>query len=274
MNSVMMSSASRVVPSSPSTQSRKTFPQSWMLDFSNDHIIQRVEEGWMSFLASDSQYKLQFQFQRNMDDPEGPDDGYILRNAEAKKEGGFYDLKEFFHYRPDLHELLAARGVSIYSQTREWLQSCESLYRTCMSSVLEHCESIDSELGTDLYSRVRSVGPGLHVLRLLHYKEEMKKGNLLGKAHPDRCFLTLHLYESHPGLEILVDSEWKEYTPEKGKILAFPGKKAPKETDQRLQALPHRIVARIDCPVVKRCSMVFFAHTPDENVPESPHVSY
>ena len=104
------------------------------------------------------------------------------------------------------------------------------------------------------------------MVRLLSYSNELKPGQQLGKAHIDRNFGTLQVFESHPALVLEFSEERVNYRPIPGKALAFTGGKAEQYTRSALRGVKHSIEVPLDFALPTeenpkpRQSIVFFAH--------------
>lgn len=212
---------------------------------------------FLAFLAEPEEYKLQwtFNFQRPGDDGE-PDDGYVRRD------GGTHDYKAFFHYRPALQAALHNRGVDLRSHER-FLAKCGLLFRDCDSTMKLFAAALDSILpGFSMRERLsQPAAEELHVLRLLYYDKPRAVGGVIGKAHTDRAFMTIHVDESHPGLRFGASRELYRAQPDHS--LIFPSDKASRLTRGRLAALEHVITDEHDGvtgALPNRWSMVYFAH--------------
>jgi isopenicillin N synthase-like dioxygenase len=235
--------------------------QGWMLiDFDVETLSQPVIRGWNRFIAESPDFKKTWTIPSKS--KEGPDNGYVPREGEVC-DGKAYDLKEFFHYRPYLPMLLEEQGVD-FTPYRDWLLACDALYRSCRRHAFtvahDWNEIVPGENFCDLmqnpYAECR------HVLRLLSYTQAPSLNTELGKMHVDRNFLTLHVWENIPGLEVKQsDGSIHQYTAVPGKILVFPGKKAHAFTQGTLRGLPHGIVGReLTDTAPKRQSIVSFWH--------------
>lgn len=212
-------------------------------------IVNRVVAGFLEFLKESQEYKDVWTF--DMDGKGDPDDGYIHR------QGGLYDYKSFFHYRPHLADHLALRKVD-YIRYREWLSQCFTLYYLSLWSIRKFVTELNEEI-PDFGVLDRFISPRAvpqHVMRLLYYEKKIGNG-IIAKPHTDYGFLTLHVAESCTGL--CIGPNMLPYIPEEGKALIFPGKKAQAFTQNKLQALEH-CVKKNGNTSQNRWSIVFFSH--------------
>ena len=239
-----------------------------MVPFPNqERLIDPVVAGFLEFLKEPPEYLSQWVFNvGNRVDEEGrpdPDDGYIRRQGQG------HDNKCFFHYRPHLSALLEKRGVAV-GRHKGWLIRMQMLYDYCDRVVRKFNQQVGEqvpECGIEgLISDPRA--HAMTVLRLLHYDlagADPSHPEVIGKEHPDRDFTTMHVAESHPGLQI-----GPGYTPwdvRQGEALVFPGRKFERlmrehYPERNFQALTHRVVASGERG--NRWSIVFFSHIPME----------
>ncbi|MDP3962460.1 MAG: hypothetical protein Q8Q03_01160 [bacterium] len=218
------------------------------------NLVTRVMNGWRKYLQVPRAERLQWR----VGDPRDWDDGYVAR------EGGEYDQKDFFHYRPHLYALLDHAGVD-YGEHLEWLCDLDRLWEYCRMSFQKIVFQLNTILPDyDLYRRFQSpVARSRHVIRLLSYNNDLQPGKLLGKAHVDRNFGTFQIFETHPALSLEIGSERISYRPKPGQVLVFTGGKAELLTEGKLKGVKHVITVPDDFIAKKgeaRQSIVFFAH--------------
>lgn len=236
--------------------------------------LQTVFGGFENFLAMPSEERRRWTF----GDPNDPDDGYLPRMGQARREGGYHDRKHAFHYRPNLIPLAQKAGVDLWTHLH-WINGCKIVYDACAEALRNIVRQLDLRLPRlELAAKIREqeTDYGGHVLRLLHYSTlPIKEGAELGKFHTDRSFLTLHVAESHPGLILRTNKSDLLYRAQPDRVLAFFGKKAEYGSAGVLKAVEHGIVAVAGAhgqPVSEpRRSIVFFSHIPFRHIPEQYH---
>lgn len=229
-------------------------------------LIEKVMRGWNEFLKLPLEVRMRWR----LGDPKDYDDGYVSRcqgceGCTLPYDGKMYDNKHFFHYRPHLFALLDHQRVD-YSGQLSWLEDMHSLYEFCRDAFLKALCELDldypefgfAERFSSHRARVR------RVIRLLSYNEPMRPGQELGKAHVDRNFGTIQVYESHPALVLNLPEGKLNYAPRENQALMFTGAKAHALTNGRLRGINHAIVVPDDfvpqSTVVPRQSIVFFGH--------------
>ncbi len=206
-------------------------------------------------------------------DPLDPDEGYLPRMGQAKKDGGRYDQKHAFHSRPTLLGRATEAGIDTWPHLH-WLNGCGLLYTECVSLLHDIVKLLDRRLPRlALFDKVcaQEDTPDGHVLRLLHYTTlPIEDGIELGQFHIDRDFLTIHVAESHPGLILRTTLGDVLYRAQAGMALAFFGQKAESCTNGALKAMEHGIVAVKNgggsTAQETRRSIVFFSHIPDQPI--------
>jgi isopenicillin N synthase-like dioxygenase len=161
-----------------------------------------------------------------------PDDG-VLRKAKT-------DWKVFLHWRPDLADLLATRGVTLSPWQKDWFEHCRRIHAACSISLLALTQKMDAIRPGFGFARRFAECSDPPVLRILKY--EPREGDL-ARCHTDRCGITFHIAESAPGLEGREGWDWMPYrSPESPEVLCFPGKQLESITQGSIPALYHQVV--------------------------------
>jgi hypothetical protein len=212
-------------------------------------------EPWREFSALPDDLKKCFEYPRHQRDI---DPGYKARSSSA----GFDD-KEFFHYilanqiligRYDLGDLVRENPFlsSFFDYARRVHEASTELAMDVAESLIEEVPEIESTLVAGLRATT---------LRFLHYYPQNQTDQVLAAQHFDRSGFTLHLFESHPGLQVLnFDGEWQDMDVEEGKALVLVGYQLEGMSKGRLQNTWHR-VRRVDDsngPIEHRYSAVLF----------------
>lgn len=215
-----------------------------------------------------------FNVEGNEDPDQKPDDGILIRKGEIKKNGGRFDDKVIFHYRPRLPGLLMDRDITLKPWMMVWLGECRNLHDVCFQALCTLTAALDREYpGFGFEDRVRDRRAwNVHAIRFLLYSERgVTDPRIVGKGHSDRNFITLQLAESRPGLRIFpdrgpIDAATKKpsylgepvpYEASPDTVLTFPGDKFEAVTGRF--ALWHDIVNN-DPVAPKRWSAIFFSH--------------
>ena len=190
-----------------------------------------------------------------------PDDGCIRRDGDDGK-GKLRDYKYFFHYRPELLNLLAAQGVHPTAQQRTWLNWLHVLYQIGLCTMQINLGTLDAVMPG--YNFGYGLHRPQHRLRLLRYDLplEREKGAIIGQQHADKSFFTLHMMDSREGLRLYREGKDDEhprlYYPVKNHVLWFPGAAVENYTGGRLRAMYHDVVETDPTQPAGRWSVVMF----------------
>ncbi len=185
-------------------------------------------------------------------DPESkdPDLGLI----ERQKDMGYSDNKFFFHYRPDLVDLIRDKvDTRVHQNFLTQLQEMHGKLAIIAENIIMKMKRQWPNFNI-LKSFYTSEINKRHLLRLLSY---IPGERTLAAKHDDKSFLTLHIADSTPGLLLGDSEEFVETGPRK--MTAFLGIKAELISGYQFASMPHRVVATDSKP---RWAMVFFTHVP------------
>lgn len=181
-----------------------------------------------------------------------PDQGLIRKGGKQNPDGTWEDTKRFFHYRPGLLPQLIAHNPEYLVRHSKFIMMCNLIWERAKAQAVAMGHELDKMIPGLQFARNLSIGQN-HVLRFLAYEEirgekhaaDGKK--ILGQHHLDRSFLTMQLFESHPGFmgyptnaEFLdqgfpLSSSWNNPA-------LFVGGSAQELTGGVLNAMPHRIL--------------------------------
>lgn len=168
--------------------------------------------------------------------------GYKMRKRSLGRED-----KEYFHYTPKNVEFLSHYKltglVSENKTVANFFSFGDALYRATRDLALE----IGRDLGKHLPTLPEELekGKDMLTLRFLHYTPEKADDLSLADAHFDRSGFTLHLYESHPGLQLLDwNLQWKDASIREGSTVMFTGYQLELLSKGVLQKTWHRVVRK------------------------------
>jgi hypothetical protein len=247
-------------------------------------LAESTFRAFAEFLKQDPDRLNQFTLFVDRDGNTEPDDGYVrpgIRpdgSIDASK-----DRKRYFHYRPDLLGLLPTQ-LELNQIERRLIARAARLFQVTLMIEVEFARALDQILpGYGFANAVVSpVAMRLHVLRILAY-DPGKVGATLAKAHCDRNFATVHIYETEPGLFHGPEGAEEPYIQQDDRIFLFAGDKArvftggvPDKTSYQANGtklitgglIPQRrhLVRRHREPVV-RFSAVHFGHIRSDEHP-------
>ncbi len=197
--------------------------------------------------------------------PSDPDHGYIKREGGKRHIGeGVYDgEKEFFHFKK---RTLVARAQKVpglvIGDHQGWIDIMTRLHSTCEQRFFEICEALDYVLSGFNFLEGARIGAekNANTLRLLQYGQASAPGQVIAKRHPDRAFLTIHLDETHQGLQVDLPAGKLHYEKKPGQVLVFPSAKFKLRTKGEVMPLVHGVVATNETATDRRGSAIFFAH--------------
>lgn len=145
-------------------------------------------------------------------------------------------------------------------RTFPFLNNAKILLDQMEPLILGFAESIEKEYGLkDLVDEVK-IGKPYWILRYLHYFANQKQGTEIAAPHADKGGISLHLYESHRGLQYYCskDLSWKPMPVHPKQTVIFPSLQLQLRSEGELNALYHRVVATEETQHVGRFSMVCF----------------
>ncbi len=196
---------------------------------------------WRAFCALPLSLKEKFVYPEH----EGVWDlGYKLRKRTLGRED-----KEYFHYTPKNGEFLShyklEELVKENKAVSDFFEFGDTLYKAVRDLSLDIGRNLGRFLST-LPAELEK-GKDLLTLRFLHYTPERAEDESLADAHFDRSGFTLHLFESHPGLQLLNwKMEWKDAPIREGNTVMFTGYQLELLSKGELQKTWHRVVRKKD----------------------------
>lgn len=221
-------------------------------------LVERAVSSWRDFCALPKTEKEVFAF---LEDTHGDGCGYELKETKAEKR----DLKENFHVTLHQHqrlEALAKGGSFLFlSDARNLLDQIEPL-------VLGYAANLEREFHLEGFAEEVKASKPYWTLRYLHYFGNQAEGTQIALPHADKGGFTLHLYESHPGLQYyrLDQPLWEDAPMGEKQTVIFPSMQLQLLTQGALKALYHRVLATDQTAHTGRFSMVCFITF--ENVPK------
>lgn len=188
--------------------------------------------------------------------------GYELK----LERGEFNDLKEDFHIRQTERDFLAGEAAKVGLVAERFLASVEALSSYIDPLVSSFAERVEDAVGLDGFAADTREKMPRALFRFLHYFGDRAPGELLAVPHVDKGGFTLHLHESHPGLEHLTyDGVWEPMDFSTGETAIIPAMRMQYRSENRLKATCHRVVANEETARIGRFSAVCFmdfSHTP------------
>jgi len=216
--------------------------------------VEKTVDLWKRFCTQSEGVKIQFPYQ-NID---GTGVGYELK----KTHGSTLDLKEDFHVTLGasdwLHETVEKTENEYLSQ---FITSTESLVSLMKPLVINFAKGMEQEFDLEGFAEEVEESASLWVVRFLHYFGGSKIGDEIASAHADKSGLTLHLYESDPGLQYYSFKKiWNDMPVFPGETVIIPGMRGQYRSRNRLKATFHRVIATERTAIHGRFSVVCFIH--------------
>lgn len=147
-----------------------------------------------------------------------------------------------------------------------FIEQASALVGLIRPIVVDFARIVEKECGVEgLVSEVEKSDTSFFV-RFIHYFGDRNIEDETAISHVDQSGFTLHLFESHPGLQCLsYGGEWKDMPVSDGETVIIPAMQLQLRTHGLLKALCHRVVANSETAKVGRYSAVCFvqlANTP------------
>jgi isopenicillin N synthase-like dioxygenase len=173
-----------------------------------------------------------------------------------------FDLKEDFHLTLASRDWLMETARTCDEPTiLRFVTDAESLIDVMQSTIKDFARSIEREFKLEAFGKDISDNAGQWFIRFLHYFGERTVGEEIAASHVDKSAFTLHLYESHPGLQRLTyEGEWKDMPVSDGETAVIPGMRLQYRSHNQIKATCHRVVATETTAEEGRFSAVCFIH--------------
>jgi isopenicillin N synthase-like dioxygenase len=215
--------------------------------------VLRANDAWVAFCALPEDQKLKFPYS---EDKKVSGNGY-----ELKKDLSTGDLKEDFHLRMNVADWLKESALQVDDTITPTFVEAALAIPPLMAPILkDFAESVEKELDIKGFmDDVMSMQPRW-LIRFLHYFGDRQPGDEIAAPHVDKGGFTLHLYESHPGVEQL-DYATKEWVPmplSHEDTVIIPAMSLQNRTKNALRATCHRVVATEETAKIGRFSAVAF----------------
>ena len=189
--------------------------------------------------------------------------------ADAKTSGNGYELKlegsldrkEDCHLRVNAREELLVEAANAHPvHGPAFVEAALKVNELMSTMIRDFARSIEIEYGIGGFEEDVMLYQPRWLLRFLHYFGNRQPGDEIAAPHQDKGGFTLHLYESHPGVEYLTydTKEWKSLPLSHDQTVIIPGMGLQNRSKCKLQALVHRVVATEDTAVTGRYSAVCF----------------
>lgn len=200
-------------------------------------VVAEAMKAWDQFCALPDQEKERFDY---------TPDHKVSGNGYELKLTGSIDRKEDCHLRVNARdELLKTSALAHPEIGPAFVEAALKANEAIADIVRDFAQIIETEYDVPGFEQDVMEHQPRWLLRFLHYFGDRRPGEEIAAAHPDKGGFTLHLYESHPGVEYF-SRETREWTPlplPHDQTVMFPGLGLQQRTRCRLKALVHRVVA-------------------------------
>lgn len=208
---------------------------------------------WKQFCDLPSEIKTQFRFvQRHADGT-----GYEVK----EEKGARKDLKENFQITQDDYSRLHTIAKNTKNPVAQnFIENARDLVNVIEPVVMQFAHAVENAYSLPGMAQGILDAKELWIVRYLHYFNEREPGEEIATSHIDKASFTLHLYESHGGLHYLSHQtrEWLEMPVGNGQTVIIPAMQLQLNSEGKLKALYHRVVATEETAKTGRYSMVCF----------------
>lgn len=216
--------------------------------------VENAMQSWIAFCKLPNEQKLKFGY-----DPDSKlsGNGYELK----LQEGNRLDKKEDFHLRVAMKEDLLKRAKLVDEGiTPRFVEDALAINDLMAPLVFEFAQGIENTYNIPGFRKDVEERQPMWLLRFLHYFGDRDPGEEIATGHVDKGGFTLHLYESHEGVERLTydTKEWKPLPLSHEETVIIPGMRLQNRSKGKLRALCHRVVATEETAKEGRYSAVCF----------------
>jgi isopenicillin N synthase-like dioxygenase len=214
--------------------------------------VEEAVKAWKKFCALPREQKIKFPY---------TGDTNVSGNGYELKEGETFDLKENFHLRIVAKDELMRKAERVDDMvTPEFVEKALALNALMGPLLREFAEAVERDIGIEGFAEDVMSWQPQWLIRFLHYFGDRAPGDEIAAPHNDKGGFTLHLYESHPGVERLTfdTKEWVPMDLAAGETVVFAGNGLQHRSKGKLRALSHRVVATEETAKEGRYSAVCF----------------
>lgn len=207
---------------------------------------------WEEFCKLPNEVKIRFSYSgdRNVSGV-----GYELK----LEKGSTKDLKEDFHVRNTEIAFLRAEAEKIGPTAEKFIDAAFELNAHIAPVIQEFAAQAETQFNLVDFTRDTAMQQPRALIRFLHYFGDRAVGDEMAVPHVDKGGFTLHLYESHPGLEYLsYERRWVPMAFSEHETAIIPAMRLQLRSQNTLKATCHRVVANEETARNGRFSAVCF----------------
>ncbi len=176
-------------------------------------------------------------------------------------EGATKDLKEDFHLRLSSRDSLEEEARKIGDIATTFVEKGLELDELMMPVVEDFAGAVEEYFKMPNFLADVKAMSQKTVIRFLHYFGDRSIGDELAVPHVDKGGFTLHLYESHPGLEYFNKKRaWKPMVFSDAETAIIPAMRTQYRSHGQLKATCHRVIANKESSKEGRFSVVCFVN--------------
>jgi isopenicillin N synthase-like dioxygenase len=213
--------------------------------------VQEAAELWQEFCALPESVKKQF----------GANDHQWTIGYESKDGMGQNgDTKENFDYARQGNEALNEVANRIDSATaRQFISAVHALGDEILPMVENFGRSVEAQYGAKGFGDKAKKSAPNAFFRFLHYPKGQEDNGVIAEPHVDHSGFTFHLFETTDGCERLTfDNRWVSLPVADGQAAAFASMQTQLETEGKIKALAHRVIANETSAMAGRYAIVCF----------------
>lgn len=215
--------------------------------------VEEAMRAWEAFCALPEEQKVRFDYEGDVN---VSGNGYELKKGEQGQ-----DFKENAHLRVAARDELLSKAAQVHPEIGPaFVETSLALNPLIAPLIRSFASEVEKEVGIEGFEEDVMERQPTWLLRFLHYFGGRTPGEVLAAPHGDKGGFTLHLYESHPGVERLTfdTKEWVPMDLPAGKTVVFPGMGLQNRAKCELRAPYHRVVATDETAESGRWSAVCF----------------
>lgn len=216
--------------------------------------VEKAMVSWKAFCALPNEIKLRFGYDA---DAKVSGNGYELKDVPGK----FLDRKEDFHLRVSAKNELLQRANQVDEIiTPQFVKDALALNPFMAPLLREFGEAVEKECDMPGFAEDVMGMQDSWLFRFLHYFGNQEPGSEIAAGHVDKGGFTLHLYESHAGVERLTYETrvWEPMPLSHKETVIIPGTGLQNRSKGQLKGLCHRVVATEETANNGRYSAVCF----------------
>jgi isopenicillin N synthase-like dioxygenase len=213
--------------------------------------VVRAVRSWKNFCSLPTATKKGLPYSNNADGV-----GYELKEGVGRNA----DRKENFDLTTASKAWLE-RNASVINDSAAlaFVQDATALVAVMKPTIMKFARECEQAFGLAGFAKEVEASEGGFFVRFIHYFGDRKVGDETASAHADQSCFTLHLFESHPGLQCLTyDKQWVDMPVSEGETVIIPAMQMQLRSDGQLRALAHRVVAVPETADTGRYSAVCF----------------